>query len=477
MSGAWRLDPDRCFSPEPSQRAVARQLYAEVADLPLLSPHGHVPAQLILDNEPLGDPASTFVVPDHYLLRMLFSQGVTLEELGVARLDGAPVERDPRAIWRRFAAGFHLFAGTPSGLWLKHELIDLFELPERPSAESADRTFDHLAEKLARPEFRPRALFERFGIELLATTDAATDALDEHAQLQGEGMPVVPTFRPDAVIDATREDFTAALELLEERSGVSVIDYRGYHAALVARRQAFLARGASATDHAALTAAIVPLSEREASAMYDRLRTGTASDAERAAFSSHMLFEMARLSADDGLVMQLHVGSYRNHHTGLFEHFGRDIGADIPVATSWTRELRPLLEELGTHPGFRLVLYTLDETTYSRELAPLAGVYPALRLGPPWWFFDSVLGMERFLDAVVETAGVYNLTGFVDDTRAFPSIPARHDVWRRVVSNWLAGRVVRGLIDEDEAPQLARALAYDLARSGYRLNAPGAQAV
>ncbi len=471
----WSLDPDRCFAPEASQRSLARELYASVADLPLLSPHGHVPAGMLLADEPLGDPATTFVVPDHYLLRMLYSQGVALESLGVKRLDGAVVETDPRAIWRTFASHFHLFAGTPSGLWLKHELIDLFGLHERPSAANADRTFDHLAAKLAEPSFRPRALFRRFNLELLATTDAATDSLDEHRQLQQAGLPVVPTFRPDAVIDPTRDDFIAALGLLEERSGLAVDDYRGYHGALVERRAAFRALGGSATDHAALTPDLRPLGDAQAATVYDRLRQGRASDDERSAFASHMLFEMARLSAEDGLVMQLHVGSYRNHDRGLFERFGRDIGADIPVATQWTRELRPLLDELGSHPGFRLVLYTLDETGFSRELAPLAGVYPALRLGPPWWFFDSVLGMERFLDAVVETAGIYNLTGFVDDTRAYPSIPARHDVWRRVSSNWLAGRVVRGLIDEDEAPHLAHALAYDLARDGYRLATAGSE--
>lgn len=469
----WALNPDRCFAPEASQRSLARELYASVADLPLLSPHGHVPAQLLLADEPLGDPATTFVVPDHYLLRMLYSQGVPLESLGVARLDGARVESDPRAIWRTFAANYHLFAGTPSGLWLKHELIDLFELHERPSAANADRAYDHLAAKLAEPSFRPRALFRRFNIELLATTDAATDSLDEHRQLQQAGLPVVPTFRPDAVIDPTRDDFSAALALLEERSGVAVDDYRGYHEALLKRRAEFRALGGSATDHAALTPDLRPLGDEQAVTIYDKLRQGSASDAERGAFASHMLFEMARLSAEDGLVMQLHIGSYRNYDRDLFERFGRDIGADIPVATQWTRELMPLLNELGSHPNFRLVLYTLDETGYSRELAPLAGLYPALRLGPPWWFFDSVLGMERFLDAVVETAGIYNLTGFVDDTRAYPSIPARHDVWRRVSSNWLAGRVVRGLIDEDEAPRLARALAYDLASDGYRLESPG----
>jgi len=466
-SRPWTLDPDRCFAPEPSQRSLARDLYGEVAGLPLLSPHGHVSPDLLLEDAPLGDPAQTFVVPDHYLLRMLHSQGVPLTRLGVPRLDGGPVETDPRAIWREFAAHYHLFAGTPSGLWLKQEFTELFGLTERPSAANADRTFDHLSERLSRPEFRPRALFRTFGLEVLATTDAATDGLSEHAALQATGLPVVPTFRPDAVVDPTRDDFAGALEALEARSGVSVDDYAGYIAAIEQRRAAFKAAGATATDHAAISAHATELSGVEA--VYTRVRAGTASLEDRSAFAAHMLLQLARMSADDGLVMQLHVGSLRDHHGPTFARFGRDKGADIPVAATFTRELRPLLDELGDHPTFRLVLYTVDETPYARELAPLAGFYPSVRLGAPWWFFDSVLGMERYLDAVTETAGIYNLAGFVDDTRAFPSIPARHDVWRRVTCNWLAGRTVRGLVDEDEAPILARALAYDLTKETYRL--------
>jgi len=470
MNARWTLDPDRCFDPEPRQRDLARRLYQGVADLPLVCPHGHVAPSLIADDAPLGDPASMLVVPDHYVVRMLYSQGVPMEELGLARRDGGPSEADPRAIWRRFCAHFQLFAGTPTGLWLKHELIELFGVEERPSAANADALYDHLVERLARPEYRPRALFERLGIEVLTTTDAATDALDTHERLQAEGLPVRPTFRPDAVIDPARDDWAPSIELLAERSGQSVDDYAGYLLALRARRDAFRAAGATATDHAALTAEVEGLGEGEAARLYDRLRLGEGSPDERRRFASHMLFEMARMSADDGLVMQLHVGSLRNHHDAVYRRFGLDVGCDIPLATEWTRALRPLLNAFGAHPDYRLVLFTLDESTLGRELAPLAGHYPALRLGPPWWFFDSVLGMERFLDAVVETAGMFNLAGFNDDTRAYPSIRARHDVWRRVSSNWLAGRVLRGLIDEDVAPELARALAYDLARTTYRLD-------
>jgi len=470
MTPRWTLDPDRCFAPEPRQRDLARRLFEGVRDLPLVCPHGHVPPSLIADDAPLGDPATMLVVPDHYVVRMLYSQGVPMEDLGLARLGGGRHETDPRAVWRRFCAHFHLFAGTPTGLWLKHELIDLFGVEERPSEANADALYDHLMARIEDPTFRPQALFRRLGIEVLCTTDAATDALDTHRRLQAEGLPVRPTFRPDAVIDPARDDWAAALDLLAERSGEAVDDYAGYLRALRSRRDAFQAAGATATDHASLTAHVEALEDGAAAAAYERLRQGEGDGAERRRFASHMLAEMARMSADDGLVMQLHVGSLRNHHDAVYRRFGLDKGADIPIAMEWTRALRWLLNRFGAEPGFRLVLFTLDESTYGRELAPLAGHYPALRLGPPWWFFDSVLGMERFLDAVVETAGIYNLAGFNDDTRAYPSIPARHDVWRRVACNWLAGRVVRGLIDEDVAPTLARALAYDLARSTYRLD-------
>jgi glucuronate isomerase len=469
MPTPWTLDPDRCFDPEPRQRDLARTLYDAVRDLPLVCPHGHVPPSLLADDAPLGDPASLLVVPDHYVVRMLYSQGVPMEDLGLARRDGGPSESDPRAIWRRFCEHFHLFAGTPTGLWLKHELIELFDVEERPSAANADALFEHLRAKLDDPAYRPRALFTRLGVEVLCTTDAATDPLAQHQQLQREGFDVRPTFRPDAVIDPTRDDWHDALTLLSERTGVAIDAYDTYLQAIETRRAAFSEAGATATDHGVFSADIRWLEPDSAAATFERLLSGRADALDRGRFASHMLAEMARMSADDGLVMQLHVGSLRDHHQGVYERFGRDVGSDMPVAAEWTRALRPLLNRLGAESGFRLVLFTLDESTYARELAPLAGHYPALRLGAPWWFFDSVLGMERYLDAVVETAGIYNLAGFNDDTRAYPSIRARHDVWRRVSCNWVAGRVARGLIDEDVAPGIAKALAYDQAKETYRI--------
>ena len=470
MPDTWTLDPDRCFSPDPRIRDRARELYARTADLPLVCPHGHVPPSLLADPDArFGDPAELLIVPDHYVFRMLYSRGVPMEDLGIPTGDGTPVETDARTIWRRFCSHFHLFRGTPTGLWLKAELIELFGVTEKPSEESADRLFDQIAARLQEDAFRPRALFERFGIEALATTDSASDDLREHAALREAGLPVRPTFRPDAVLHLARPGWREALSLLESAAGRSIEDARGLVEALAARRAYFAEHGATATDHAALTPHVERLSEAEVESIFGRALQGALEPDDDARFHGHMLLEMARMSREDGLTMQVHVGSFRNHHQRVFERFGLDKGADIPIAVDWTRGLRALLREHGHDPSFRLVLFTLDESTYSRELAPLAGHYPALRLGAPWWFFDSVLGMDRYLDRVVETAGIYNLAGFNDDTRAFASIPTRHDVWRRTCANWLAGMVERGLVDADDAPAMAQWLAYDSAKEAYGL--------
>lgn len=472
LRGAGLLDPDRCFAAEPSQRAVARRLYAEVRDLPLVCPHGHVPPQLLADEDArFGSPAELFVVPDHYVFRMLHSHGVALEDVGVAPLDGGPYERDPRAIWQRFAEHFSLFRGTPTGLWIRDELVSVFGVQEKLTAESAQRVYDQVEAKLATPEFRPRALFERFGIEVLATTDAATDTLGHHRKLREEGWrQVLPTFRPDAVVEIGDAAWRANVNLLSERAGVDVVDVRSYLEALERRREAFRALGATATDRGVASPHAETLDPAAANAIFDRALKSEASADDARRFTAHMLMEMARMSAEDGLVMQIHAGSFRNHDQATFARFGRDKGADIPMSTEWTHALHELLNAYGSAPGFRLVVFTLDESTYARELAPLAGHYPALRLGPPWWFFDSVKGIERYLDAVVETAGIRNLAGFNDDTRAFASIPARHDVWRRVTSNWLAGEVVKGLMDEEDAREAAIDLAYRQAKDTYRLD-------
>lgn len=465
----WAPSPDRCFDSDPSRRSVARALYAEVRSLPLYCPHGHVPPALLADPAArLGTPADLFIIPDHYVLRMLFSQGVPYEQLGVPPREGAPVETDHRAIWQRFAERFYLFRGTPTGLWLQAEWAELFDVDEPLNAANAQRIYDHLERRLAEPAFAPRALFDRFNIELLATTDAATDPLDAHRRMRADGLDRVrPTFRPDGVVALDAPEWRANIERLGAVSGVGVSSYGDYIRALEQRRVAFKAMGALATDHAAVAPRTERLGAAEAEALFARALAGRAAADDAARFTAHMLMEFARMSCEDGLVMQLHAGSLRNHHDALFARYGLDKGADIPLATEWTRNLRPLLNAHGADPRFRLILFTLDETAYSRELAPLAGYYPTVKLGPPWWFHDSVQGMRRFFENVVETAGLYNTAGFNDDTRAFASIPARHDVWRRVSCDWLAGQVVQGFVTEDEARELAFELAVGLARRAY----------
>ena len=459
------LNPDRYFDPDPSIRRVARELYVETRDLPIVSPHGHVDPRVLAENSPFPEPASLIVQADHYILRLLYAHGVPLEALGIPRKDGAPVEADPRRVWRLFADHYHLFRGTPTGAWVDHELCDVFGVRERLSAETAARTYDAICEKLQSSEFRPRALFERFDIEVLATTDAATDSLEHHRAIRESGWNgrVIPTFRPDALFRIAAPGWLAELDAL------GVGDYAGFVRTLADRRAYFKTFGATATDHGVLEPYTATVSAEEAERLFRRARDGGASAEDERRFTAHLLMEMARLSLDDGLVMQIHAGALRDHNRLVFERFGPDRGGDIPVATEFTRNLRPLLNAYGNDPRLTLVLFTLDESTYSRELAPLAGHYPAVRLGPPWWFFDSMEGMRRFRERTTETAGIYKTAGFNDDTRAFCSIPARHDLARRIDANYLAGLVARHVIDQSDARDLARALAYDLAKQAYHL--------
>lgn len=465
------LPADRYFGPDARQKDIALGLYEQVRDLPLICPHGHVEPRLFSDPDAtFGSPAAFFIIPDHYVFRMLYSHGVPLEALGVPRTDGGPTEQDHRKIWQIFAEHFYLFRGTPTGLWLKHEFYDLFGIEDKLTGENAQALYDRIDARLRAPEFRSRALFEQFNIEVLCTTDAATDTLDHHRAIRASGWrgDIRPTFRPDAVVTLDAPGWRAQIDLLSAVSGITITDYSRFIQAVEQRRAAFKELGAQATDQAALTARTERLSGQDADAIFQRALRGDASADDTARFTAHMLMEMARMSAEDGLVMQLHVGSLRDHNRALAARFGRDMGADIPLRAEFTRGLLPLLNAFGSDPRFRLVVFTLDESTYSRELAPLAGHYPALRIGPPWWFFDSLNGMEFYFDRVVETAGLYNTAGFNDDTRAFPSIPARHDLWRRASVNWIAGLVVRGIVDLADAAAMAHATAYGLAKETYR---------
>ena len=464
-------DPDRLFPAEPRLRGLARALYEQVSDLPILSPHGHCDPRWFADDARFPDPAALFVTPDHYVLRMLVSRGVPHADLGVPRRDGGSVEADPRAIWRRFAEHFHLFRGAPSAMWLEHAFEQVFGLDAPLGAATADAHFDAIEAQLASPAFRPRALFDRFGIEVLATTDSALDDLSAHRAIRESGWPgrVIPTYRPDAVVDPEHEGFAANLDRLGEITGEDTGRWAGYLAAHRARRSHFRDMGATATDHGHPTARTADLPQAEAAALFDAVRAGRATPDEAELFRAQMLTEMARMSLEDGLVMQLHAGAHRNHSAAVFGMHGRDAGFDIPTRTDWVGGLKPLLDAVGLDPRLTLIPFTLDETTYGRELAPLAGAYPALRLGPPWWFFDSAEGIRRYREAVTETCGFYNTAGFNDDTRAFCSIPARHDVVRRADCAYLATLVGTGRLRETEAQELARDLTVTLARDAYRL--------
>jgi len=444
-------------------RAIARELHAGVAGLPIVSPHGHTDPAWFAGNEPFGNAAALLLQPDHYLLRMLYSQGVPLEAL--------IGDADPRAAWRLFAERYHLFHGTPSRIWLDWVFAEAFGIDVRLGAETAEHYFDTITDALARPEFRPRALFERFGIEVIATTESPLDGLDHHKSIRESGWNgrVITAYRPDPVVDPEFEGFQENLDLLSKLTAEDCRTWRGYLAAHRQRRAFFAGMGATSTDHGHPSAQTADLSTAEAEALFGKVAAGTCSPTEAELFRAQMLTEMAAMSLDDGLVMQLHPGSFRNHNRDLFARWGRDKGADIPMRTDYVHALKPLLDRFGNEPGFTLILFTLDESSYARELAPLAGHYPCLRLGPAWWFHDSPEGMRRFRRMTTETAGFWNTVGFNDDTRAFLSIPARHDLARRIDCGFLAELVAEHRMEMDEAREVARALAYDLAKAAYRL--------
>lgn len=463
--------PDRLFPAEDGARAIARDLYAGVKDLPIVSPHGHTDPRWYALNEPFPDPAQLLIVPDHYIFRMLFSQGVRLEDLGVPALDGSSVETDGRRIWRLFAEHYYLFRGTPTRLWLDHVFADLFGIEDLLTPANADRFYDTIADKLGQDAYRPRALFERFNIEVIATTEGALDDLRWHRMIRDSGWSgrVVTAYRPDAVVDPDFEGFSGNLDLFGEITGCDTATWSGYLDAHRARRAFFKEHGATSSDHGHATAETANLSDAAAEELFNRIRGGSEDERERRLFRAQMLTEMAKMSLDDGLVLQIHPGSSRNHSPATMKRFGRDKGFDIPTRTDYVTALKPLLDRVGTERDLTVVLFTLDETSYARELAPLAGVYPALRLGPAWWFHDSPEGMRRFREMTTETAGFYNTVGFNDDTRAFPSIPARHDVARRIDCAYLARLVAEHRLREDEAHEVARDLAYRLPKEAYRL--------
>ncbi|HEY2038211.1 MAG TPA: glucuronate isomerase [Edaphobacter sp.] len=464
------LDPMRLFPSDPAACAVAVKLYETVRDLPIISPHGHTDPAWFAKDEAFPDPAKLFIQPDHYIFRMLYSQGVSMESIGIPQADGKE-QADPKEVWRIFAKNYYLFRGTPTRLWFDYSLSVNFGLKERLNEKNADEYYDVISRKLQTPEFRPRALFEKFNIEVLSTTDSPLDTLEYHKAIRESGWKgrVLPTFRPDSVIDAEYVGFTENIEKLGAITGENVGTFKGYLNALRNRRTFFKSMGATATDHGHLTAMTADLDAAAAESLYQRILSGKSTPEEQQIFQAQMLTEMAGMSVEDGLTMQLHPGSIRNHNKQVYEKFGRDKGADIPSPTEYVRNLRPLLSKYGNDTRLTFILFTLDESTFSRELAPLAGHYPALRLGPPWWFHDSPEGMMRFRETATETAGFYNTVGFNDDTRAFLSIPSRHDVARRVDCAFLGRLVAEHRLDEDEAFEVVRDLTVNLAKKAYKL--------
>jgi len=464
------LHPDRLFPADPSIRTIARDLYTSVRDLPIVSPHGHTDPSWFALDESFGNATELLLVPDHYVLRMLYSQGIAMEDMGVAPA-GSGAAADPCEAWRLLAANYHLFRGTPSRIWLDWVFSEVFDLDQMLTAETADLYYDRITDSLQQDAFRPRALFDRFNIEVIATTEAPLDTLEHHAQIRESDWNgrVITAYRPDPVIDPEFEGFRDNLRKFGELTGEDCTSWKGYLAAHRQRREFFREMGATSTDHGHPTAKTADLSSGECEQLFARVQADDVSAADAELFRAQMLTEMAGMSLDDGLVMQIHPGSFRNHNPQLFERFGRDKGADIPVRTEYVYALQPLLAKYGNDTRLSVIVFTLDETTYARELAPLAGHYPVLKLGPAWWFHDSPEGMRRYRRMITETAGFYNTVGFNDDTRAFLSIPARHDLARRIDCGFLAELVAEHRLEDWEAGELAQDLAYNFAKAAYKL--------
>lgn len=471
MPNSLTMHSDRLFSADEAERAIARRLFAQVESLPIISPHGHTDPRWFALNEHFSNPTELLIQPDHYIYRMLYSQGHSLESLGITRADGSAAPVDAREVWRLFASQFHLFRATPSAYWLNYVFSQIFNIDVRLSAATADHYYDTIAEAVASDAFKPRALFDRFKLELLATTESPLDSLEYHQQIRDSDWDgrVISAFRPDPVLDPEFDGFHGNLGQLSQLTGLDCLDYLQYLEALRQRRAFFAAMGATSTDHGHPTAKTADLSPAEAEKLFQRVSTEPANAADAELFRAHMLMQMAQMSLEDGLVMQIHPGSFRNHNDRLFKKYGRDKGADIPMRTDYVSDLKPLLDRFGNETELSIILFTLDESVYSRELGPLVGHYPALKLGPSWWFHDSPEGMLRIRRATHEVAGFYNMAGFNDDTRAFLSIPARHDMARRMDCVHLAELVASHRLEEDEAAELAVDLAYNLAKSAYKL--------
>ncbi|MDP9806468.1 glucuronate isomerase [Trueperella bonasi] len=444
--------PDRLFPADPTTRDIARQLHDTIKDEPIISPHGHVPPEWLAEDIPFKDPTSLLITPDHYVNRMLHNHGIPLSSLGVGQTEFSE-EDSRRAFWLLFKHWW-LYRGTPVKYWMENELYDYFDIRVRPSEETADEIYDAIAEKLEKPEFRPRALYKRFPLAFLATTDDPVDDLRHHKKLAEDpdwDGEVRPTFRPDKYLEPAREDWPQLMQDLSDVSGIDTSTWAGFNEAMENRRAFFKENGAISTDHSHRDPGTARLSDADAERIYKEALAGKVSQEDADALRRSMMYEQVRMASEDGLVMTLHPAVYRNHHTPTFEKYGADVGTDIPLKTEFTENLQPALADFGTSENLHIIPFTMDETVYSRELAPLAGFYPSVFIGVPWWFIDAPEAMARFRGAITETAGFTRTSGFIDDTRAFLSIPARHDVARRVDSGYIAKLVAEHRLEMDEA--------------------------
>lgn len=463
---------DRLLPADPASRRIARELYDTVADAPIVSPHGHVDPRLLLDNAAFPDPAALLVSSDHYVLRLLHALGHPLEELGVRRPGVPDAAVDGRAVWRILCSRWRDLAGTPVRLWLESQLTDLFGVDAVPDPATADAIYDELAATLATPDYLPRALYDRFRISVLATTDDPADDLAAHEALRADPAfagTVIPTFRADRYMQPDAAPWAGALDQLAAAADIDCTTHAGLLEALRARRAEFARVGATSTDTGVVDAGCEPLSAAEAERIHRAALGGDVTSTEADAYRRHMLYQLAAMSAEDGLVMQLHAGILRNHHAPTFEAYGPDRGHDLPLPTEFTRSLRPILRDFGLSNTFRIVLFTTDETAFSRDIAPLAGFYPAVYAGAPWWFLDSPAAIARYRAAITDSAGYSKTSGFIDDTRAFCSIPARHDMARRADAAHLAEQVATNQLSVEEARMIAARLVDDIPRATFRL--------
>ncbi|BAF55402.1 MAG: glucuronate isomerase [Corynebacterium glutamicum] len=457
MTTSHASHPDRLLPADPGTRDIARRLLAHVEDLPIISPHGHLEASMFVKDEAFPDPTSLLISPDHYLTRMMHSAGVDLADLRVGGHEG----KSAREAWRIFMSHWDLYAGTATGYWVEQEFEHVFGInAERLNVgtpEHADAIFDELTDILAKPDFRPRALAEQFNLEVLATTDDPLDDLADHKALADDptfSPRVLPTFRPDAYTKMYNAGWAEKTTKLIDTAGDGKAGWEGYLQAMRNRRQYFINHGATSADHGLHDTDTTPLSHEDAQKILDKGLAGTATLAEMRAFEANTTYRFAEMSQEDGLVMTIHPGVYRNHSASAQKKFGADIGADIPFQMEFTNGLRPLLSDFGENKDFHFVMFTIDESVYSREVAPLAGYYPAAYVGAPWWFIDEIDAMNRFRSATTGTTGFSRYSGFIDDTRAYCSIPARHNTSRRVEANYLARLVAEHRITESRAAEI-----------------------